>query len=40
MTKTDQQIVQQHADEHRLNELPPGIYQLTDTVILPPPVEE
>lgn len=31
---TDQQIVQQYADEGRLNELPPRTYVLTMAIII------
>lgn len=33
---TDQEIVQQYADEGRLNELPAGVYVLTGPVCIPP----
>lgn len=38
--KTDQQIVQQYANEGRLNELPPGDYVLSEPIMLPPAATE
>lgn len=32
---TDQEIVQWHANHGRLDELPPRMYVLTETVVLP-----
>lgn len=37
MELTDQQIVQHYADAGRLNELPPGVYRLPDTIRLTSP---
>lgn len=33
--RTDDEIVQQYARENRLDELPPGEYLVTETVVLP-----
>ena len=32
---TDQQIVQEYADQGRLNELPPGVYVVPEPIVLP-----